>query len=605
MLRRSGTAQRHRLLEVLDTAAPAGAPRQRRCSSGCCAAGFSLTPDNLRIEGGERIRNVGIVWCAPADALPPRPSRLRRHGRRPARDAGDPHRQRRRLLHLHAGLVASSGTDSPPPASIRGWRSIEFSFKVDCPARLRLRAAAGLPAGRSPAPDIDYLAKDYQGFRQLMLDRLALLAPGWKERSRRRSRRHAGRTARLRRRPPAATGRMRSPPRPISAPRASASRCAAMRGWSTTSCTRAATRAPGCISTSTAKASRCRRHTPLLTARRRLPPVVAPGSQRAGGTLLAAGALVFETAHDGGLARAAQRAVVLHLGRCGCCLPPGPTQATLRGHLNALHVGDVLLFEEVASPTTFKRRGRRPDASLGGAADRGRSFSTDPSGQIVRQGAAVDGPVDVTEIAWDARDALPFPLCLSVKAQPGLDISVALGNIVLADHGLTFTGEALGSVPPSTMHWRRRRPRIAATSRRRAGAATLPSGAAERTAHAMGSISPRCSICRRRRREPGGRRAPLLAIDPRTRDAADHQRCRNRQCGDRTVDGSPRPARQPRPTRRDFVVEVETSGRARLRFGDDEHGQRPTTGGPRFAATYRVGNGVAGNVGRGGHRACG
>ena len=32
-------------------------------------------------------------------------------------------------------------------------------------------------------PDIDYLAKDYQGFRRLMLDRLSLLAPGWTERT--------------------------------------------------------------------------------------------------------------------------------------------------------------------------------------------------------------------------------------------------------------------------------------------------------------------------------------------------------------------------------------------------------------------------------------
>ena len=32
-------------------------------------------------------------------------------------------------------------------------------------------------------PEIDYLARDYQGFRRLMLDRLSLLVPGWQERS--------------------------------------------------------------------------------------------------------------------------------------------------------------------------------------------------------------------------------------------------------------------------------------------------------------------------------------------------------------------------------------------------------------------------------------
>ena len=52
-----------------------------------------------------------------------------------------------------------------------------------------------------PAPDIDYLAKDYASFRQLMLDRLALMMPDWQRTPRPRPRHHAGRAAGLRRRP--------------------------------------------------------------------------------------------------------------------------------------------------------------------------------------------------------------------------------------------------------------------------------------------------------------------------------------------------------------------------------------------------------------------
>jgi predicted phage baseplate assembly protein len=48
----------------------------------------------------------------------------------------------------------------------------------------------------------------------------------------------------------------------------------------------------------------------------------------------------------------------------------------------------------------------------------------------------------------------------------------------------------------------------------------------------------------------------------------------------------------------EFVVEVEHDGAATLRFGDGVHGRRPETG-TVFEATYRVGNGVAGNVGAG------
>src|SRR6202035_626537 len=45
-----------------------------------------------------------------------------------------------------------------------------------------------------------------------------------------------------------------------------------------------------------------------------------------------------------------------------------------------------------------------------------------------------------------------------------------------------------------------------------------------------------------------------------------------------------------------FVVEVESDGTATLRFGDNTNGRVPETG-THFLATYRVGNGTAGNVG--------
>ncbi len=46
------------------------------------------------------------------------------------------------------------------------------------------------------------------------------------------------------------------------------------------------------------------------------------------------------------------------------------------------------------------------------------------------------------------------------------------------------------------------------------------------------------------------------------------------------------------------MVETEHDGSVALRFGDDVHGRRPDSG-TTFTATYRVGNGVAGNVGAG------
>src|SRR3982074_2649527 len=49
--------------------------------------------------------------------------------------------------------------------------------------RFRLRQAALCPPAIGAKPDLHYLAKGYQGFRRLMLDRLSLLAPGWNGRS--------------------------------------------------------------------------------------------------------------------------------------------------------------------------------------------------------------------------------------------------------------------------------------------------------------------------------------------------------------------------------------------------------------------------------------
>jgi hypothetical protein len=46
--------------------------------------------------------------------------------------------------------------------------------------------------------------------------------------------------------------------------------------------------------------------------------------------------------------------------------------------------------------------------------------------------------VELTRVTWGTDDALTFPLCVSVKLADGADVqdvSVARGNLVLADHG--------------------------------------------------------------------------------------------------------------------------------------------------------------------------
>ncbi len=53
--------------------------------------------------------------------------------------------------------------------------------------------------------------------------------------------------------------------------------------------------------------------------------------------------------------------------------------------------------------------------------------------------------VPITRIEWDPSDALPFALCISVAEEP--HVSVALGNIVLVEHGEAQPVDDLGWCP--------------------------------------------------------------------------------------------------------------------------------------------------------------
>ena len=88
----------------------------------------------------------------------------------------------RRLLDVHPGPRRAGRRPGrrPRPAAVA---------RSTSPSRSSARAAstappaAAAPPEPSRSPEIDYLALDYASFRQLMLDRLAVTAPGWHERN--------------------------------------------------------------------------------------------------------------------------------------------------------------------------------------------------------------------------------------------------------------------------------------------------------------------------------------------------------------------------------------------------------------------------------------
>jgi hypothetical protein len=594
VIRHSGSKNAIDFVEVLDRAAPPGVPRQCTLFVRLLRPGFTLTRANLRITGGERIRTVGVEWCAAADDLPaeaeagltdtvddlPRTLVMRTDG------AGD-------FSSYTLAIVANSDSSNPPDAFDPRLSSIAFSFKVECPTDFDCAQALACPPDVGARPEIDYLAKDYQGFRRLMLDRLSLLVPGWTERS------------------AADLGVALVELLAYAADNLSYQQDAiANEAYLPTARRRVSVRRharlvdyvlhEGCNARALvhfdvdAENILLPGGTQLLTRTPGLPSVIAPDSHE-WRDAIAAGAQVFETGHSAFLDEGLNELSFYTWGDDGCCLPRGCTHATLRGHAGALRVGDILVLKEVVSPTTF-----RPED-----ADRTHRwavrltevfFREDPSGQLFNEVAA-DAPVDVTEISWDAADALPFPLCLSVK--PGVEISVALGNMVLVDHGLTVVGESLSAVPKGLLY-----PAAAATAGCRDKSEPTPIPPRFRPVLSQGPLTHGFDLAALLAvpigdTEPWWPASSLLAIDPRT---ALPRIASLAGMSEATPDAVPEPWTARRDLLEsdadatDFVVEVEDDGRARLRFGDATNGKRPdpkTT----FTVSYRVGNGTRGNVG--------
>ena len=85
--------------------------------------------------------------------------------------------------YLHAASGADPNSDEPPTGFDPILSSVDFSFKVACPSDFDCKPPRVCPPEDATEPEINYLAKDYASFRQLMLDRMALLTPQWKERN--------------------------------------------------------------------------------------------------------------------------------------------------------------------------------------------------------------------------------------------------------------------------------------------------------------------------------------------------------------------------------------------------------------------------------------
>ena len=170
---------------MLDHDAPANSPPQRPSLGHLLLNVPALTVDNVKIEGGTRIRNIQVNWVAAASNPPATVINPERGYFTSLPNAtqillvrtnshGDHSTYALKLVHS-----VQNADDLPPLGFDPRLCEVQFSFKVECFSPFDCAPVNVCPQPTRARPQINYLAKDYPSFRTLILDRLAQLLPSW------------------------------------------------------------------------------------------------------------------------------------------------------------------------------------------------------------------------------------------------------------------------------------------------------------------------------------------------------------------------------------------------------------------------------------------
>jgi len=292
-------------------------------------------------------------------------------------------------------------------------------------------------------------------------------------------------------------------------------------------------------------------------------------------------------------------------GDAACCLAKGAREAWLYavrdaagGNLTALRPdflpGEYLLFEEVLGPST----GLAADADprhrqvvriefVEDATD-AVFHATLTGGQLTPAGAG-DPTLPLLHVRWREVDATTMPFCLSARPDDNQEViplvTIARGNVAPIDHGRTVIRELptllapLGTFPsvePGTGRWPIDIQPLAD------GPLTFQTTPVDPTYIEDG----RLATGRHDLDKPASAAMPAISVSYGW-DSGTPELFRPV----RTLIGSE--SSDPH-----FVAEAGNGGITRLRFGDDQYGRRVGT--PISArARYRIGNGRTGNIGAG------
>lgn len=452
-----------------------------------------------------------------------------------------------------------------------------FSFKAACPSEFDCRPVSdcGAPARLEPA--LDYLAKDYQSFRRLMVDLIAERNPDWQERLPA----DLGMTlvellayaadylSYYQDAGPGTESYLDTCRHRISAARHARLIDYAMgQGHAARSFVHfeGGSGANGVIPAATKVTSLI--STPLVGAAAS-PDTVIPAIADFDGDPALADALVFETKADVRVLELHNELRIHTWADNLCCLSQDSREIFLyRDNAGTalrpdLRAGDHVLIEEVLSPLTGLPAdadpARRQVLLIGEVeATEDAAFTASLTGGLLTPRTnPADPALPLLRVAFAAGEALAFAPRLSAETVDHLEIApvtVARGNIAAVDHGRSIIRDS------------------------QKGEITLPDMGAGRwpipelkLADAPLSYLPE----------------PAIALDL-------------------TFPNEPAAERWlPVPNLLDsqafdqhFAVETDNQGATSLRFGDDQYGRRPYDA-ERVVARYRIGNGRAGNAGWG------
>ncbi len=436
-------------------------------------------------------------------------------------------------------------------------------------------------------PEIDYLSKDYESFRQLLLDRLKREVPSWHERNPAdlgvtlvELLAYAGDYLSYYQDAVSSEAYIATARQRISIRRHARLVDYRMHEGVNARCWVQIKILPteaesGSAASAAPEPFELPAGTEVLTSCGQVPAIV-PRLSREERKARAARPLVFQTLFPVRLHPLHNRIEIYTWGATTYRLRAGDTRAALVGHLPHLHRGDVLIFERMRLAET-----------LGGNLD------DLPTSQPVRLAhhprlsldptLGDDGQtVPVTEIEWLAEDGLDHDLEVSVRIGGKVRLlACARGNNVLVDHGESRY-EVLPQVPANQRYGPRLRQlgltrRVPYDSER---ASRLP-------AHGNLEQDPRQALPALElyelapvefERYPDGVPLEVLGRTQRQVWRVRHDLLASDRFG------------------QDLVVETDDRGYAQLRFGDDRQGLSPYPG-SRLQAVYRVGSGPAGNVG--------